>query len=146
MQNSLRYLKVPKSSGNYVEVTDKSDISLKNYTNNLIEIGKNELTELGLIPIVIGDGKKVLKQYPANEAEVPKGTRVYLVTIPEEEYITPNLIGKSLREALEYCSVLNIDITFNGTGIVVSQSLTPGYPYNGGKINIILEDKDANWH
>lgn len=139
MQNSLRYLKVPKSNGKQVIFNDEKDIVLRNYTNKLVESSKNELNDLELVPVVIGDGKKILKQYPNEETKVAKGSRIYFVTIPEKEYIMPNLVGKSLREALEYCAALDIEVTFSGSGIVVSQSLTADYPYNGGVINITLE-------
>ncbi len=140
MQNSLRYLKVPKSTGNSVIVNDEVDITLKDYTNNKVVSSENELNDMGLIPVVIGDGDKILKQYPISGEKISKGTRVYLVTIPKEEYKIPNLMGKSMREALEYCSVLDIDVKINGAGIVVSQSLTADFPYNGGTLEITLED------
>ncbi len=141
MQNSLRYLKVPinKGSGN-LEIKDERGTTLRDYNEKPVTSSSTELVAAGLAPIVIGDGEKVIKQYPLTGSNITKGSNVYLITVPENQYVITDLTGMSLREALEYCMVLNIDYKFQGSGYVVSQSIPYGSVYDGAKLVLFLEN------
>ncbi len=141
MQNSLRYMKVPvnKTNNNSVNKNENA-IQLKDYSGEAVANASSKIAGAGLKPIVIGDGDKIIRQYPLVGSTVAKGSNFYLITVPENQYVIADLTGMSLREALEYCMVLNIDCTFHGSGYVVSQSLSYGNTYNGGKMVLFLED------
>jgi len=140
MQNSLRYLKVPKNIEEDKINNEDLKVILEDYINKSITTSKKSLYESGLVPIIIGNGENVIKQFPQKGENIVKGSNIYLFTVSEDKYIVPNLIGKSLREALEYCSVMNIDVSVIGNGVVIEQSITPGYPYSGGTLEITLKD------
>lgn len=141
MQNSLRYLKVPVNNGNNNSAAkNENGVLIKDYSGKFVAETSSELADVGLEPIVIGDGDRIIKQYPLAGSTSTKRSNVYLITVPEDQYVVADLTGMSLREALEYCMVLNIDCTFRGTGYVVSQSISYGSIYGGGKMVLFLED------
>lgn len=45
----------------------------------------------------------------------------------------PDFTGKSMREVLEYCSILGIEASFSGEGYVVEQEIPPGTPIGNTK-------------
>ncbi|OEF99277.1 hypothetical protein BHF71_09130 [Vulcanibacillus modesticaldus] len=140
MKNSLRYLKVPMDSKNKVEEKNDKTFLLEDYIEQPIVNSKTELSDLGLLPIVIGDGSFVLEQYPKPGSKVVRGTRIYLITSSKDKIRVPDFRGKSLREALEYSYALDIKVKVNGNGIVVRQSIEPNSIYDGQEIELILED------
>ncbi len=140
MQNSLRYLKVPVLSTSTTIQSNSQLMVLPNYKDKAIVQSSTELNENGLVPIVVGSGNKVLKQYPNPGTNVIKGANVYLFTEDHSKLKVPNLLGKSLSDALEYCSVVGIDVEFNGSGFVIRQSIQPNTLYKGQKLTITLAD------
>lgn len=140
MLNSLRYMKVPIDSPNATEKNDAEMVKLDDHRNSTVVNAETSLFNSGLDPVVIGNGNKVLKQYPISAKEVPAGTKIYLVTIPKEEFKVPDLTGMPLRDAKDLCTVLGIDLKTKGNGVVVKQSLKPNTLYKGQKLEIILED------
>jgi penicillin-binding protein 2B len=84
---------------------------------------KNVLTQVGLKADTLGNGPKVLKQFPTAGSNVSLSQRVYLIMDTENRTPTVDMKGKSLREAMEVCSLLSITCKTSGEGFVVSQSL-----------------------
>lgn len=140
MHNSLRYLKVPKDTEEEKVLEEENEITLQSYINTSISSAKNKILELDLSTIVIGNGETVLKQFPNEGESVSKGANIYLVTISEDEYKVPDFVGKSLRDVIEYCSVLDINYKIDGSGFVVNQSIQANSIYNDELIIISLED------
>ncbi|GBF11985.1 penicillin-binding protein [Tepidibacillus sp. HK-1] len=140
MQNSLRYLKVPIDSNESIQKQKAEIVKIPDFINQPLVNAKNSLIEKQILPIVIGNGKKVLQQFPEKDTEMAKGERAYLITVPKGEWKVPHFIGKSLREVLEISSILDINIQIKGSGIVISQSLSPDTPYQGQKIEVELID------
>ncbi len=75
--------------------------------------------------IILGEGTKIIEQYPLVGVEVNQDDKIYLLSNSKEVNI-PDLTGYSLKDAKTFCSFLNIDCVFNGTGYVNGQSL----PFN----------------
>lgn len=140
MLNSLRYLKVPVDSEEEIEKKQDELIILDDYRGMSIVKSKGYLYDLGLKPNIIGDGHTVLQQYPEGETEVVKGKEVYLISVPNEKIMVPDFIGKSLREALELSTILEINIKINGSGIVIEQNIKPNTIYKGQTLEIKLKD------
>lgn len=125
MKNSLRYLKILPETNN-VKKEQAETISVPDLTNRTVKTAKQLVLDAGLNPKVIGKGDKVIRQYPDFQGKVEKGGTVYLVTEKQENLAMPDLQGMSLREALEYCSIIGIPAEINGTGYVVEQSIPTG--------------------
>ncbi|CAJ1001966.1 MULTISPECIES: PASTA domain-containing penicillin-binding protein [Brevibacillus] len=89
---------------------------------------------------VVGTGTKIVSQIPAANETVPSGTRVILVTDRVKGAKMPDFTGRSLRDVMEFASLLNIQVAQVGTGFVTQQSIKPGTVLNGGeKLQVTLQ-------
>lgn len=100
-------------------------ITLDNYINKNKDSVSSELTTKGLIPIIIGDGSLIIKQYPEKKDLVLKGSKVFLLT----NYGTvtmPNLIGWTSSEAITFANLINLKYNINGYGKVTATNIKAG--------------------
>lgn len=89
-----------------------------------VSAAKTTIGQAGLKAEVIGNGAEVMKQIPLPDAKVSPTQRVYLMTQEEDAAHVPNLAGKSLRDALEICTLMGIKCKSEGEGYVVSQAVS----------------------
>lgn len=85
----------------------------------------------GLNPIVIGDTTTVKKQFPVAGAELNHGSNVTIYSnvikgVAANGIEVPNLLGKTVREAVQNLIQLNLDVKVRGTGVVQIQAPEPG--------------------
>lgn len=99
-----------------------SQITLGNYINKSVSEIENDLKEFGVNIIKIGNGDKIIKQYPPIDTKIIKEDKVYLVT-NGEKISMPNITGFSKNEVDLLSKLLNISVKYNGDGYVVSQSI-----------------------
>ncbi len=99
-----------------------SQITLNNYLNKNVKEIEDNLKEQGTNVIKIGDGNKIIKQYPLANTKIIKGDKVYLVTNGTKK-VMPNVLGYSKSEIDLLCKLLNIGLKYTGEGYVVSQSI-----------------------
>lgn len=120
MKNSLQYLNIkPDESTEEVKVT-----SLPDYSSKSTDQVTKELTDLGLQPIVLGDGSNVQSTYPGNGSKLFNGERVIVVT--DGKWKMPNIQNWSLSDVLKLVNATNMKFSFEGDGYVASQNLNPG--------------------
>ncbi|MFC4076538.1 penicillin-binding transpeptidase domain-containing protein [Salinithrix halophila] len=86
---------------------------------------KRSLEKKGVRAQVLGGGKKVVAQYPTDGSRLTRDT-AYLLTENTEALEMPDLRGKTLREAMDICRLLDLDSDPTGEGFVIGQSITPG--------------------
>lgn len=96
-----------------------------NYVNKNIKDIQNDLDDFGINVIKIGNGNKIIKQYPPLNTKIIKGDKVFLLTNGDKK-IMPNVIGYSKSELDLLCKLLNIPFKHTGEGYVVSQSIKEG--------------------
>ncbi len=113
--------------------------SLASYTSSNTISVKNELEKDGLKVILIGDGDKVIDQYPKATATVLTGDKVFLLTNGENN-LMPNMKNWARSEVIKYAEMANIPLTINGYGYVVSQSIKSGEVVDG-ELVVNLENK-----
>jgi len=82
---------------------------------------------------VVGTGTKIVEQYPAPFTKVISGQKVTLITDRVEGTTMPDLTGKSLRDVLEFTSILHMQVNATGSGFVEAQSIKPGTSLKGGE-------------
>lgn len=127
MKNSLQYLQVEPEMVDQKEIIASVEkIKMPTLTNEYSNTAMQKAISLGLQPEVIGAGDRVLRQFPTSDQLIEQGSRIYLVT--EEESPLPSFIGKSLRDVLEYSSLMGISVETIGAGYVVEQSIPEGTP------------------
>ena len=53
---------------------------IKSYINRSVDEVKKDLSENKLQPIIIGDGDKIINQYPLKNTEVVNNDKIFLIT------------------------------------------------------------------
>lgn len=112
-----------------IEKTDKkynvNQIKMSNYINKDIEVAKEFFENQGIKTIVIGNGSKIIKQYPIYESTVTQNDKVFLLT-NGNNYIMPNMKSWSRSDVEIYFSLINMNVRFNNYGYVTETSVKPG--------------------
>ncbi len=114
---------------NVVEATSDADeskiIALSNFISKEVVTTVDKLKSKGLNPVVIGEGKYVVNQYPLNNNEVLIGSKVFLLT-NDVAYKMPNVIGWSTNEVVTFCNLIGLPYELSGYGKVKTISIMPG--------------------
>jgi len=113
---------------------------------SVAEAVRNTL-KLGLKPVVVGDSTVVAKQFPLPGAELNAGGEVTLyssmmIADTGGRIKVPNLIGKSMREAIQHLVQANLAVVVTGSGIVRSQNPPAGTPVGYGTTCTIICKKN----
>lgn len=112
---------------NIYDVVDNNNEKVENYMiqsyyNKETERVVSSLINSNITPIVIGNGNKIIRQYPSTSSIVSKDEKVFLVTNDLVKKM-PNVIGYSYKDAKTLLELLGIKVILNGTGYVVNQSI-----------------------
>ncbi|MDP5273150.1 penicillin-binding transpeptidase domain-containing protein [Chengkuizengella axinellae] len=134
MLNSLRYLDVAIQSD---EGIGQPEIKVE--TPSVIDYtvlsAENEFAKNGLSYEVLGSGTHVIKQFPAPGTEVALGQSGYLFTESPDKIPVPDLRNKSLRDVMQFCSLLEMECQVSGQAYVVNQEVK----YEGNERVVVLE-------
>lgn len=95
-----------------------SSFGMKNYFNKDI----NDADMEGVKLFVIGNGNKIIDQYPSVNTMVVENDVVILKTNGKEIKM-PSFIGLSLKETKKLCSMLGITCDIEGNGYVINQDI-----------------------
>jgi len=119
--------------------TNKDDskmITVESYINKEVQVVKDELIKLGLKPIVLGNGNKVIKQYPNKSNSIIFGSKVYLLT-NADEITMPNINGFTRTDINNLAKMLSIKVKINGKGKEITSNLKEGDVINSDTILIV---------
>ncbi len=108
--------------------TNKDDsklIKISSYINKDVNIVKELLESKGIVPIVVGNGNKIVKQIPKKNSEIVKGSKVYVLT-NSEEILMPNTSGYSRTDYINLANILGIKYKINGSGNIITTNLNEG--------------------
>lgn len=108
--------------GEDTQKIESSQIKVTNYLNKNVKDIKKELESKGLKVIVLGNGNKVIKQYPGAGTNLIKDDKIFLLT-NGDKIMMPDLVGYSKSEVKTLASILNLGLKTTGNGYVVSQSI-----------------------
>lgn len=100
-------------------------VTVGNYLNTSLISSQSKLTNLGITPVVIGDGTTVISQYPKKNTKVSQKSKVFLLTNGTSQ-VMPDMKGWSSSEVTTFASILNIPLAINGYGYVASTNIPPG--------------------
>lgn len=118
-QNITKYLNITE------KVKDKEEVLIEAYYNkNVIDI-KNLLESKNIRVMVLGDGDRIIDQYPKSSTTIYEDDLVILKT-NRLDNIMPNLIGLSYKEANNILKLMGIEYTTLGNGYVYEQNIEPG--------------------
>ena len=111
---------------------------MPNFLNNNVDNVKNTLSLAGVKYEVIGDGTKVINQYPLSGTIV--NGRVFIITNSNNIGI-PNMTGYSRKDAINLAKILNVEYNLEGNGYVNNYSVELDSNGKVTKINMTLSDK-----
>ena len=133
MKSSLNLLK-----GNSKEVKS-SQYELESYINQSSDYAKKILSAHDISPIILGNGKTIIKQYPQAKTTVSSTTKVMLLT-DGDKIEMPAMIGWSRKDAEAFASLAGVEIEVNGVGSIYEQSVSKGTILNS-KVKIKVSAK-----
>ncbi len=114
-----------KVTDNITDVDETKLVKLDNYLSKTVEATVSELENKRIKPIVLGNGKYIINQYPLKNKTVLVDSKVFLLT-NGDEFTIPDMTGWSLNEVKTYCELLKLKYTSSGYGYVVNQSVGAG--------------------
>lgn len=120
-----------------IENVKNEMVEIENYKNQTTEEASASISNLGLIPVVLGDGELVYNQSPSPYALVPVGSRVLLQSA--SQFAIPDMLGWSFSEVTQLATLGKLKVSSEGKGVVVSQSIPSGtVPQEGDTLHVIL--------
>ncbi len=136
---------VIQNISNYLNIKENQSVNtsyqIDSYINKEVEEVTSLLQNKGLNLIIIGDGNKIISQYPSKNTNLTKGDNIILLTNNYDKKMI-NLIGLSYKEAKIILEYMGINYTIEGNGYVYEQSIAEGTIINEEDILIIkLKDK-----
>ena len=120
-------------------VSDKDTtkiVQIGNYQSKPILIATKELNEIGVTPVVVGNGSNVIKQFPSKNTTTSIQSKVFLLT-NGDTFVMPDVINYSSKDVIELCKLLGLEYTINGFGYVESVSIAPNTVVNKGDSIVI---------
>lgn len=99
--------------------------TVDSYINQDVEIVKKDLEKNGLKPIVIGDGARVIQQYPSSGQSIITNERVFIKTEGNVMKM-PNMLGWSFKEVVNFWTLSGVGVEMIGKGFVTDQSIKEG--------------------
>lgn len=135
MKNSLQYLKVKpskKTETNSSKVNSKFDITVPDVSDLSVKEAEKMLKDVGLVPVVVGDGKRVKSQLTKKGTEVLKGEKIIIETTGKA--IMPKLKGWSLRDVQKLALHFDLKLEVSGNGYVVTQNKKAGSKLKKGDL------------
>ncbi len=134
--NTGKYLGTEKQTA-----TDQViEYKLPSFTNKDLEKVKTTLTNNGMNYQIIGNGTKVVKQYPTAKTTVTNKDKIYLIT-NDSSYVIPNVVGLSSKEAKSLLEILGVKVKLEGSGYVKTQSVSENTPITDGMEIVLSLDK-----
>lgn len=113
--------------------------AIDNYISKDLEDAKANLANINASVVVIGNGDKVIDQYPKKGVKIVNNNKVFLVTNGSET-LMPNMNGWSRVDVIRFCDLLGVSYKINGSGYVISQNIEEGK--NIDSIEVTLENKE----
>jgi len=95
---------------------------VNNYTNRDVAETKKYLEDKGIRPLVLGDGDRIINQFPRAGSTIITGDRVFLLTNGNNIRM-PNLRDWSRLEAISLLRLIGLEYNIEGFGRIVSQSI-----------------------
>ena len=140
--NATQYYGIDTTADDNEVVDPVVENLMPSFINQTINNATTTLTEMGVTPYVLGNGTKVVSQYPAEGTTITNKEKVFLVTNDDATIAMPNITGWSLKEVKEFANLLKIPLTVTGNGYVTSQSIPEGTILNqDSMLTITLEVK-----
>ena len=97
-----------------------------------------------MLPIILGEGNRIIKQYPSEGTKLNMNSKVFLLT-NNSDYKMIDINKWSKSDVKSFCDMINLNCIFEGYGYVKKYSIKSGDVLTGDTVlNVILEPKYVN--
>lgn len=139
IENTSKYLNIYQDEENSVKTSKK--YTLPSFVSKDLAKVTNTLDTEGMTYVTVGNGTRVIGQYPEANTTISETEKIFLIT-EDKNILMPDLTGYSLKDAKTLMKLLNVAVTSNGSGYVVSQSIEKDTPVTEGlEISLSLQPK-----
>lgn len=118
VKNISKYLNVLNEEEN----KELKNYEIENYINKDKDKVVKTLTKNNIKYIVLGDGDKIINQYP-NKGSIVSSNDLVMLKTNDTSYKLPDLTGYSKLEIISLCDLLELNCTFEGYGYASKQSI-----------------------
>lgn len=132
-QNITKYLNIESSSN------IKKEYKVESFYNKKVQDVKKVLSDKKIRVLVIGNGDKVIEQYPSIDSVIYEDDLVILKTNKFDNKMI-DLNGYSKKEVINILNFIDVEYILEGNGYVYEQSVLPGNDITD-KITIKLKGK-----
>ena len=138
VNNASKYYGNDDTQTPEVEVTE---YELPSFLNQDIESVKTTLNSNQMTYQILGNGNKVVKQYPEQTDKITNKDTVYLIT-NDTNITIPNVVGLSSKVANNLLQLLGVKVKLDGVGYVTAQSVVEGTAITDGlEVTLTLNPK-----
>ena len=138
VNNLSKYYGISETEEKEIEITK---YQVESYINKTLEKTKVKLNSKNINYQILGDGDKIIKQYPKAGDTITNKDTIYLITNSKALKV-PNVIGLSSKVAKNLLEELGIKVNLDGVGYVVEQSIAEGEEIKDGmEIKLTLNPK-----
>ncbi len=138
VNNASKYYGNDDTQTPEVEVTE---YELPSFLNQDIESVKTTLNSNQMKYQILGNGNKVVKQYPEQTDKITNKDTVYLIT-NDTNITIPNVVGLSSKVANNLLQLLGVKVKLDGVGYVTAQSVAEGTAITDGlEVTLTLNPK-----
>ncbi len=115
---------INKYYGNdYNDSVGKSEtIIMESYVNSFSIDELRDLASENENIVILGDGTKVINQFPSQGTQINGDDKIYLMT-NSSNIIIPDFSDFSLKDVKTFCSFMELECIINGTGYVTNQNI-----------------------
>lgn len=100
-------------------------VDIDSYVNKTVTAAISSLQSKGITPLIIGDGSRVIKQYPEAGVKTSQSSKVFLLT-NSKNITMPDISGWSESEVINFCNLVNLKYSFNNYGYVENSNIPAG--------------------
>ena len=113
---------------------------LPNLVNKTTDYAKTTLDTNKIKYELLGNGDKIIKQFPNSNITITNYDKVFLIT-NDKELKVPNVVGLSSKNAKAILEYLGFKVKLDGVGYVEKQSIEPNTNIDKKEITLTLKTK-----
>ena len=136
-----------KDVGTYLNIYDETEntkedvFTVDSYINKDTTSEAENINNSNMEAIIIGEGNKIISQYPTEGTTLNLGNKIFLKT-NDTSYKMPNIKGWSRGDVLIFAKMINLNVNFDGYGYVKSYDVKNDSVIDiNNPLNVVLEPK-----
>jgi len=143
IQSFLRKVVILTNSSSLVKENEDDGFNkyiMEDFIGLTLPETKTRLQDKNINLVIIGNGSRVIDQYPNENSEYYTNSKIFIVT-DSDEITIPDFTGFSRKDIVLYWQLSNVPVVINGYGTVYKQDVLPGTVIsNREQINVYLQD------